>query len=517
MQTTLRSLVAAFALAFSALVLTLAVPADELAARGLLPMLVAFVIAWMVAVGERATVPRGGLRVPRFPLGQRLTQVRPGLGAQYIALLVVLGLVCGPQAAVWGAVIVAIATVHAARKVAWFIIPGLWLVNTLATMKEFHTLGDLVKDAGEWTKALVIFGVQAIIVCGPLMRTDVGGKLRVSTRVVGFLAALPGWGAAFWLFSHTILGGHALDGEALALVMLAGGLAQSLILASMNWIAKLEDRTPENLPQVSAHAVGLALMPLLLPIVACAAMALLPLPASASFGGSSKAWAGLMIVLCIVPAVPAVGLVAASMDRVDGRGRGFTATCACGAALAAWFLIGPLVLERFYMPGGPASALRQAFDTHGKGAPLTSLVIPGGSPLSGHKGGELALFGLPAADLCRAVTLMLFGLSALCARYLRHARLGQVPAGWEGHLLLGALAGGGTWLLLPRLGPVAAPLSCAGGAALLLAFDLFHAELRVKTREELLAEELVREEAELAHRRAERAAMARATPTEVVS
>src|SRR5262245_23016452 len=133
MQTTLRTLVAALALAFSAFVLTLAAPAEELAVRGLLPMFVAFTIAWMIAVGERATVPRGGLRVPRFPLGQRLTQVRPGLGAQYIALLVVLGLVFGWKAAIWGAVITAIMTVHAVRKVAWFIIPGLWLVNTLAT------------------------------------------------------------------------------------------------------------------------------------------------------------------------------------------------------------------------------------------------------------------------------------------------------------------------------------------------------------------------------------------------
>jgi uncharacterized small protein (DUF1192 family) len=112
---------------------------------------------------------------------------------------------------------------------------------------------------------------------------------------------------------------------------------------------------------------------------------------------------------------------------------------------------------------------------------------------------------------------MLFGLSALSARFLRHARLGQNPAGWEGHLLLLALAGGGTWLLVPRLGAVAAPLACAAGAAVLLGLDLFHAELRVKTAEELLAAEIAREDAELARRRAERAAMAGATPTEIVS
>jgi hypothetical protein len=517
MQTTLRTLLAAIALAISAFVITLATPADDLAVRGLLPMFVAFAVAWMIAVGERATVPRGGLRVPRFPLGARLLQVRPGLGAQYIALIGVLGLVCGPKAALWGAVITAIITVNAVRRVSWFIIPGIWLVNTLATMKEFHTLGDLVADASGWLKAVVILGVEGLIVCGPLLRTDVGGKLRLSARIAGFLAALPAWGAAFWIFSHTILGGHELDGEALAATLLAGCLLQSLLLAGLNWMIKLEDRTPEGLPQVQAHGVGLALMPLLLPIVACALLVFLPLPDSVSFGGSAKAWAGLMVVLCIIPAVPAAGLVGAALDRVDGRGRGFTATVSCGAALAGWFLIGPLILEHLYAPGGLAASLHKAFDSHAGGAVLSSTVIPGSSPLSGHHGGQLALFGLPAADLCRAVTLMFLGLGALCARYLRHARLGQNPAGWEGHLLLLALAGGGTWLLVPRLGAVAAPLACAAGAAVLLGLDLFHAELRVKTAEELLAAEIAREDAELARRRAERAAMAGATPTEIVS
>ena len=42
MQTTLRTLLAAFALAISAFVITLATPADDLAVRGLLPMFVAF-------------------------------------------------------------------------------------------------------------------------------------------------------------------------------------------------------------------------------------------------------------------------------------------------------------------------------------------------------------------------------------------------------------------------------------------------------------------------------------------
>src|SRR5262249_53739256 len=157
---------------------------------------------------------------------------------------------------------------------------------------------------------------------------------------------------------------------------------------------------------------------------------------------------------CIVPAIAAAVMVAASLDRVDGRGKGFTATVASGGFLGAWFLIGPFVLEHLYSPLGPAAALHRAFDSHSGGSLIMSHVIPGSSPLSGHNGGQLALFGLPAADLCRAVTLMFFGLAALSARYMRHSRTGQVPAGWESRLLLAGLAGGASWLLVPRLGAV---------------------------------------------------------------
>ncbi len=516
MTTTLRTWLAAVALGFSAFVLTLASPAESLAERALLPMFVVFAVAWMVAVGERATVPRGGLRVPRFPLGPRLMQVRPGLGAQYIALLLVLGAVAGWKVAGWATVITAMVTIHAVRRVSWFVVPAAWVVHTLATMPEFHTLGDLVKDAGDWIRQLVTFGVQALVLCGPLLRTDVGGKLTPGARIAAFIAGLPAWAAAFWVFSRTLVGGTYLDLEALTVVLLVGGLLQSLLLGCVTWLVAVEEREVESLGHVSAHAVGLALMPLLLPILACASLLVLPLPPEVSFAGTAGAWMGLAVVLLIVPLVLATGLVGAALDRLDGRGRGVVASVLSGGLLTLWFLFGPLVLQSVYAPDGIAAGLRATFDTHGGGAPLVAQILPGSSPLSGQSGGQLALFGLPAADLCRALTLMVFGVAALSARYMRHARLGQKPVDWSFHVLLLALAGLGAWFFVPRLGPVGAPLACAGSAALMLGFDLFHAELRVKSREEAMAEEIAREEAEVQRRRAERAAMAQATPTEVV-
>ncbi len=516
MTTTLRTWLAAAALAFSAFVLTLASPPEALAGRALLPLFAVFAVGWMIAVAERATVPRGGLRVPRFPLGPRLMQVRPGLGAQMAALLAVLFVVAGPKVGIWATVITGMVTIHAVRRVSWYVVPAAWVVHTLATMPEFHTLGDLVKDAGDWTRQLVIFGLSALVVCGPLLRTDVGGRLPWGARLVTMATGLPAWGAASWVFGRTILGGHYLDLEACVVVLLGGSLVQSLLLGAVTWLVHLEDRSSEGPPQASAHGVGLALMPLLLPILAVASLSVLPLPEQASFGGTAQAWQGMMLVLLLVPAVPAAGLIGAALDRVDGNGRGYVPACFAGACLALWFFVGPLVLQQLYAPDGPTAALRAAFDGKGGGAPLVSSVLPGSSPLSGQKGGQLALFGLPAADLCRAVTLMLLGLAALSARYVRHSRPGQLPAGWGAHLLLAVMSAGAAFLLVPRLGAVGAPLACAGASALLLALDLFHVELRVKTPEEIAAAEMAREEAETARHRSEREALAQAAPREVV-
>ena len=124
MTTTLRTWIAAVALAFSAFVLTLSSQPEELGGRVLAPLLVIFIVAWLVAVGERATIPRGGLRLPRFPLGPRLLQVRPGLGAQYATLLLVLGVVAGWKVAGWASLITAMITIHAVRKVAWYVVPA---------------------------------------------------------------------------------------------------------------------------------------------------------------------------------------------------------------------------------------------------------------------------------------------------------------------------------------------------------------------------------------------------------
>src|SRR5262245_32184072 len=165
MTNTFRIWVAGFLLAFSAIVLTLTTPAGILASHAGLAMLIVFLNGWLIAVAERACMPKGGLRVPRFPLGPRVLQTRPGLFGQLVVFIALLALVTASwKVTMWAAIVVMIATVQAFRKMSWYVVPAALVVNTLATMPEFHTLGDLVHDAHEWLKALVLFGVQALIV-----------------------------------------------------------------------------------------------------------------------------------------------------------------------------------------------------------------------------------------------------------------------------------------------------------------------------------------------------------------
>jgi len=483
MSSTLRVCLAALAMAFSAFVVTAGASLEAIGGHAALFLLVLFLNGWIIAVGERAVMPRGGLRLTRFPLGPRLLTTNPSLAMQFVLFIALLGLATQSWAVLgWSALIVATVTIHALRRAAWYVVPAALLVNTLATMKEFHTLGDLVKDASGWIVALVTFALQALMVCGPLLRTDVAVPLSWRARGVVLLAGLPAWGGAFWIFSRTPVAGMKFDLEALMLVLLLGGIAQSVVVGLLAKLIALDERTSPTRPVPSAHAVGLALLPMLLPLFACLALYFAPVPESVFVGVSPDAWKGLMVLLFIVPAVPAVVLVAAGLDRLDGRNSGLVGSTVAVATLGAWFVLGPSLLGAMYAPEGPAAMARAAFDVHGA-APVVAERINAGALFTGqHFGGNVALGGVQIADLSRAVTLMLLGAAALSARYLRHARPAQKPAGWLGHITMLGLMGAGCWHFMPRIGPAGAPLAAACACVVLLALDILHSEIRIKIR-----------------------------------
>jgi len=490
MTSTFRAWLAGLALAFSAYVLTLNSSAEALASSAALAMFVVFVSAWMIAVGERATVPRGGLRVTRFPLGPRLLQTKPAMGGQFLVLIVVMGLITMDWAlAGWAALIVATVSLQKLRKAAWYVLPAAWLVNTLATMPEFHTLGDLVEDANTWIMGLLTVGMYALVLSGPLLRTDVGAPLSKGTQLVAAIVSLPAYICSIWVFTAGPFAGMQSDFTAVAVALLIGGLVQSILCSCMTWAVNLEDRDPTYLPGTSAHSVGLGLMPMILPLLACVGLFFIQLPESAMWGAGPQHWMGLMALLLIVPLVPAAGLVGANIDRADRRNSGWIGTVVGVSALGVWFVFGPAILSWMYAVDGPAAAARAMWPTSGA-SPIVASTVQGGSIIPGtFLAGDLTLLGLPAADLCRAVTLMVLGCAALSARYMRHARSERVGTGWFPHFLtlLAAITLG--WLAMPKVGPVGAPLAVGMGCACMLLVDLAHKPKLIEKRKIVIAPE----------------------------
>lgn len=507
MNGSLRALLAGLAAAVSIFVITLSLPAASIAQGAALVLFALVANAWIVAVAERVRPLQGSHRLPRFPLGPRLLKAYPGLGTQFLAFVVVLGVVSGSPAIFgWTLLIVTVVCIDVLRRMAWYVVPAVAVIHTLLNMPEFHTLGDLVQDAHGWLVGLVWFVVQAFAVCGSLLRTDVGAPLPLVTRAVAALASLPGYGAAFWIVSSLPVFAGRPELESFVIVLLLGGILQSVLLSVAASVLSIRDRSADGLPAASARAVGMALLPLLLPsLLAGLALLARDLPGDLLPSLPVEGLA-LFALLLIAPAVPAGVLVGAGLDALDRRRSAGLATAGALAALGAWFVFGPAALGALYAPGGVGDGLRAAFPMPGGAAPLVAETLAFADRFAfGMPGGELALWQLPAADLCRATTLFVGLLGLLCARALRHARPLQVSVGWTSHFSLLAASLGGAWLLLPRLGLLALPLCAATACALLLLRDAFRREIlppklpevaideQVFTREQLAAPAKARE------------------------
>lgn len=494
MSTSLRCWIAGSALAFSAFVLTSGTTAEELGSSAGLVLLAVFLNAWIVAVGEHAGESRGGLRVRRFPLGSRLLRSYPGLQGQMMLFILIAGAVTGSWAvAGWALLVLAVLSLEVMRRAAWFIVPCAVVVHALMNMAEFHSLGDLVGTARGWLASSVLVGIQALIVCGPLLRVDTGGHLGIFGRTLALIASLPGYLAAFWLASRPPLAGQISSLQALLFVLLVGGVLQALLLSAMSWSARIKSRDADDLSPASPRAVGMALLPMLLPAVA----PLLPVFVR-GVPGSPGAWAGLSALLLIVPAVPAAAWVASALDRVDGRESWLGMTgAACG--LLVWLAFCPTLLGKMYAVDGPAARWHAAYPSGetlvlAKTVDASGLVAddaPGAEDGEAAFGGasrsretsassarELLLFDLPASQLARALAVLLFAAALLSVRWMRHARPLQHATRWFEFYLLAGSAGAAAWWLLPRHGLPTAVLGMAGACVLLLVVDLAHSEIR---------------------------------------
>jgi len=472
MSTSMRTWLASMGLLFSAVVLTSDADPQYLGSRAMLALVVLFSHAWIVAVGERACPNRGGVDIPRFPLGPRLLSVRPGLLTQCLVPVMMLGVVTRNYVVLGiGVAVVLVLTTDVLRQSLLWLLPAVAVIMGLLTMDEFHSLGDLLVSAQHWLGTGVTIGLWALVLSGTLLRTDVAG-LKPKGRLVATLASLPGYYLAFFVLTRTGFAGSQPDLLGLVGVLLAGGVLQTMIVGFLAKPADILARGEREFPSVNAVSVGTALMPMLLCVTALLVATIVSMGPTAEALANRSAWVGLMAFCMIIPIVPAVGLVSSALDRVDGRGSRRGRLCSI-AGLIFWFVAGPAALTVAYAPDGPVSVLRAVFPPVGGWQPVVAESSGEGAFLFGQfLGGDLLLFGLPAADMCRAVTLMLAGVAVLTAGYVRHAACGLKGTTWGTVFIVLGLQVLGIVLLQPRLGPAAAALMTAAACLVMHLVDV---------------------------------------------
>jgi hypothetical protein len=439
--------------------------------------MVVLVNAWIVAVAERAAAPRG-LRTPRFPLGKRVLSVEPSmLGAGLFLLGLVALCTRSWEVTAWVALIFSILGIEAMRRAAWYLVPAAAVIQGLLTMSEFHTLGDLLGELSGGIAALAWMLGQALFACGPLLRTD-AGALGWFGRVVAMIASLPGYLAAGWLAGH-VPAAAALPAPVLFLgVLLVGGIVQSLILAAMSFAVSVRDRPAQSASPAAPYRVGLALLPIFLPLVFVAALPIVPWP-EGSFAAvadtTPQVWTAAVLMLLLVPAVPAAALVGAALDRVDGcPGTRWASTVALGG-LAAWLGFGPQLLPRLLAPEGAVTHLAALCGLGQSEVTVQAMLEVGAAGVPP----ELFLLGLPAGELSRAVTVLVLAAAMFAACRVRHASPGGRHFGWAAPAVLFALGAGAAFLLAPRMGPAGMAFGFAGACAVMLVLDLVMGEAAV--------------------------------------
>lgn len=491
MYQSLRTLIAAVAMAGCALLVASRYRPETIALNAPLLLFVVFVHAWVIAVGERSAMTSGGLRVPRFPLGGRVLHTKRPPVAPMFLFAVSAGFVSGawgpgyvaPNLFVLGvALLVAtIMSFEALRRWSKVLIPAALAIHALSTMAEFHTLGNLVDTASDWLRTLITGGIVAVIVAGPFIRTDVSG-LSSGARVFALIAALPAYVGGFWIDVSFL--GVSLDGiSRIGLALLAGGLAQTLVVGLVLPVFGQSDRAHADVPLVNTTNVGLALLPMLLPLAVWMAMRTLVagpvggvpewLAAAGMPDVPRDAWVGLYVVLAIVPLALGSVLVASGLDRVDGKG-GRTAGFAAMGALAAWFAVGPEALAWLLASDGPLVGFASAVGIGGAGDGL--VVDRSGAaafaPLAMLPGADVAILGVPVADVCRAVTLMVGTCATLALRYLGYGRPRVRGMGWHLPVFLTMLFAGSAWFAAPYLGMLGPIVAATLVAALMLVVDV---------------------------------------------
>jgi S1-C subfamily serine protease len=405
MSTALRTWMAGFALALSALILLANANTEHLGGEASACLIVLFAYGWVLSIGERTRVQPDQQAAPRFPLVSRLLSVGSPLTSLCLVPVLFLGVVTRSTVVLLlGVGLVFAMTVDELRRFRGVLLPLLLsLPLALYAMDGSAWLPDVLMADSGWVSGPLALALLAAVVAASLLRPAIAAA-GPRDQLIGFSASLVGYAAA--LFALGVMAGSPPSFLALSGVLLAGSVLQSIVLRLLRVSRDIDRRPDPGDSRVNAGGIGMALLPLLLP-----ALWLL-------HGQPRDA-----LLLLIIPAVPAVGLVASALDRLDGRPfRG--SRLAALLALGLWFLAGPLVLRMLYARGGPLSTLAANFHAADSWEPVVA--TGDGVSASGIAlGGQLRLLGGRAADRCREITLMVGLIGLLSAAYLRHAAPGM--------------------------------------------------------------------------------------------
>lgn len=478
---------ASLALCFSALVLTADADPQFMGMRAMLALVIVFAHAWVLAVTERACPARGGVDIPRFALGPRLLSIRPGLIAQCLVPVMMLGVVSRSTLVLGlGVAVVFVLTTDVLRQSLIWVIPVTAAVMGLLTMDEFHVLGDLLTSAQRWMGVALTIGVWTLVLAGSLLRTDVAA-LKPKGQLIAFLAAVPGYLGAFYIMTRTGFAGIQPGLLGVAVVLLAGGVVQSVVVGFLSGSAEIGPRTAAEFSRVKAGSVGMGVMPMLLLVTALMTMMMVTVGARGEALAGRPVWVGLMALCMLIPLVPGAAIVASGLDRVDGRGGSLRNRRIALGVLGAWFFAGPMALSWLYAPGGLLASLAEVFPPVGGWRPIVAESGASSFLMGTALGGDLMLFGVPAADMCRAATVMVATVSLMCAALVRHAACGLKGTTWGTLGIALVLQVAGIIFLQPQIGPGGAAVVTAAVCMLMLLVDARAGE-EVEDSEEAVCE-----------------------------
>jgi hypothetical protein len=198
-------------------------------------------------------------------------------------------------------------------------------------------------------------------------------------------------------------------------------------------------------------------MPMLAPVVAFACLHLLPMEPWWRLTATPTGQVGLTLHAMLVPLFPAVLIVAWGLDRRDGSPGAWIVPALGSGALLLWVAFGPELLWAWH-PRPDVTAAQAA----------------AGSPTDPFWGWDPTIedwVPLPLDGLIRACGAMMLGLALLATHLIRRVGQGEQSSPVPALAMLLVLQVASAAILLPKFGPLGAPLGTAIAAFTVWAFE----------------------------------------------